>query len=204
MSFEKKSCLRTTNSLRPYCRLVVFIVIIGTVSAINEKEYTLDDECGQHSTNLELAQVRSAQEPADYVGNFGPSSDRRTRTTQMRWFFDRPQFRAHGSPLFCERPTTDVLFCPSGRSQIWVRESTSCHCSFDTPVVQHRIPQLLRFCYYEGDSGGPLMCARDGHWELTGVVSWGIGRARPGMPGVYGNVHAASTWINLEMSRLRI
>ncbi|CAP24205.2 Protein CBG02286 [Caenorhabditis briggsae] len=72
-----------------------------------------------------------------------------------------------------------------------------------TPVVQHRIPQLLRFCYYEGDSGGPLMCARDGHWELTGVVSWGIGRARPGMPGVYGNVHAAST-INLEMSRLRI
>ncbi|UMM19062.1 hypothetical protein L5515_014839 [Caenorhabditis briggsae] len=69
MSFEKKSCLRTTNSLRPYCRLVVFIVIIGTVSAINEKEYTLDDECGQHSTNLELAQVRSAQEPADYVGS---------------------------------------------------------------------------------------------------------------------------------------
>ncbi|PIC46971.1 hypothetical protein B9Z55_006473 [Caenorhabditis nigoni] len=51
----------------PYCRLVVFIVIIGTVNTINEKEYTLDDECGQHSTNLELAQVRSAQEPADYV-----------------------------------------------------------------------------------------------------------------------------------------
>lgn len=43
----------------------------------------------------------------------------------------------------------------------------------------------------QGDSGGPLVY--DG--KLIGVVSWGIGCARPQYPGVYAKVSAMHDWI---------
>ena len=44
-----------------------------------------------------------------------------------------------------------------------------------------------------GDSGGP---ARGDDLTLTGIVSWGIGYARPNLPGVYTKVSNYIDWIN--------
>lgn len=48
----------------------------------------------------------------------------------------------------------------------------------------------------QGDSGGPMVCHKDkSHWYLAGVISWGLGCARPRSYGVYANVTELAAWI---------
>ena len=48
----------------------------------------------------------------------------------------------------------------------------------------------------QGDSGGPLFVNKDGNPIVFGVVSWGRGCARAGLPGIYARISPARSWID--------
>jgi len=53
----------------------------------------------------------------------------------------------------------------------------------------------------QGDSGGPFVFDRNGKFELVGVVSWGLGCARPGVYGIYAELDHYLPWIASTISK---
>lgn len=51
-----------------------------------------------------------------------------------------------------------------------------------------------------GDSGGPLLSKINGHYVVVGIVSTGIGCARPLLPGLYSRVSSYIGWIERHMN----
>lgn len=83
-------------------------------------------------------------------------------------------------------------------------DAKRCQAFYDEEGVNIRGDQHLCAGYKEGqvdacqgDSGGPLVCMSPfGNYpELYGIVSFGVGCALPGNPGVYTNVARFRTWL---------
>jgi len=52
----------------------------------------------------------------------------------------------------------------------------------------------------QGDSGGPFTVDVEGQHHLVGVVSWGFGCAKAGLPGVYSSISTQREWLDQKIN----
>mmetsp|Transcript_12399 Transcript_12399/g.13720 ORF Transcript_12399/g.13720 Transcript_12399/m.13720 type:complete len:290 (+) Transcript_12399:1004-1873(+) len=90
-------------------------------------------------------------------------------------------------------PLTTNVECGRYYSQYNIDQTMIC-AGIIGPCNGQNQPKCKDAC--QGDSGGPMAINPEGTWIQVGVVSWGIGCARPDNFGVYGRVSYANKWIS--------
>ncbi|XP_066490065.1 transmembrane protease serine 6 [Tiliqua scincoides] len=96
-------------------------------------------------------------------------------------------------------PTTSVL----QKAEVQLVQQDICNEAYHYLVT----PRMLCAGYpdgrkdaCQGDSGGPLACQEpSGRWFLAGLVSWGMGCARPNYYGVYTRITSMMGWMKQTM-----
>ncbi|XP_037725404.1 trypsin isoform X2 [Drosophila subpulchrella] len=109
-------------------------------------------------------------------------------------------------PLATEAPEEGTLCLIHGWGKVAKKDKSASLHQAPVPILNKELCQVIyklpasQICAgflqggidaCQGDSGGPLIC--DGH--LAGIISWGVGCADPGYPGVYTNVSHFLKWI---------
>ena len=108
---------------------------------------------------------------------------------------------------------TDMWYREDYLQEVGVRIMNNAECQQHPTYQAYFKPDIMLCAGYTkgdkdacaGDSGGPLVCRvpmedgsgnLDNQWVLMGLVSWGLGCAQAGKPGVYANVPYFSEWIS--------
>ncbi|KAM9148926.1 serine protease 27-like [Pangshura tecta] len=86
-------------------------------------------------------------------------------------------------------PLIDMSTCREqfGEQSYWIQDDMVCAAARDDPKGP---------CKF--DSGGPLVCPRNGSFVLTGIISWGS-NSSPQLPKVYVHVPVYVNWIQNVM-----
>ncbi len=144
-----------------------------------------------------------------WVGGYGALSEELARQNRYDFRFDRTGTLIAAPALQLQETTAFTLneascrmkiaraYAEVGASAEGLRISAEQICAGD-PLGRQRDS-----C--QGDSGGPLMkVAVSGCPYQVGVVSWGYGCARPGVPGVYTRVSAYADWIRATTGQAEV